>query len=40
VSVANPFTHMALGEGIDVAELERAAPAMMIAVGLALRGFR
>jgi type IV pilus assembly protein PilM len=39
VSVANPFTHMALGEGIDVTELERAAPAMMIAVGLALRGF-
>jgi type IV pilus assembly protein PilM len=39
VSIADPFTHMAIAERIDMAELRRAAPSMMIAVGLALRGF-
>jgi type IV pilus assembly protein PilM len=39
VSIANPFAHMALGERIEAAVLEQSAPAMMIAVGLALRGF-
>lgn len=39
VSIANPFSHMALGVRIEPAALERAAPSMMIAVGLALRSF-
>ncbi|MBK1644978.1 pilus assembly protein PilM [Thiocapsa imhoffii] len=37
--VANPFRHMSLAPGIKAQELMRAAPGMMIAVGLALRGF-
>ncbi len=39
VSVANPFVHMAAGPGVDSGLLTRMAPAMMIATGLALRGF-
>jgi type IV pilus assembly protein PilM len=38
VSIADPFADMAIGERIDKAQLMRAAPSMMIAVGLALRG--
>jgi type IV pilus assembly protein PilM len=37
--VANPFTNMTLGPPIKAAALTRDAPALMIAVGLALRGF-
>ncbi len=39
VQVANPFEDMVLARNVDRSGLERAAPAMMIAVGLALRGF-
>jgi type IV pilus assembly protein PilM len=39
VSIVNPFAAMALGPGIDPAALNKAAPAMMIATGLALRAF-
>lgn len=39
VQVANPFEDMVLARGVDRGALERAAPGMMIAVGLALRGF-
>lgn len=38
-SIANPFTHMSLSSRIRASELNRDAPALMIAVGLALRGF-
>lgn len=38
-SVANPFAHMAMSPKIRLPELNRDAPALMIAVGLALRGF-
>lgn len=37
--VADPFTDMSLSSRIESAALNRDAPAMMIAVGLALRGF-
>jgi len=37
--VANPFTDMSRSSGIESAALNRDAPAMMIAAGLALRGF-
>jgi type IV pilus assembly protein PilM len=37
--VANPFSHMSLSSRVRAQELMREAPAMMIAVGLALRGF-
>ncbi len=37
--VANPFVHMSLSPRVRAQELMREAPAMMIAVGLALRGF-
>jgi type IV pilus assembly protein PilM len=37
--VANPFTHMSLAPKVRAAELNRDAPALMIAVGLALRRF-
>jgi type IV pilus assembly protein PilM len=36
--VANPFTQMSLSPRVKAQELMREAPAMMIAVGLALRG--
>jgi type IV pilus assembly protein PilM len=39
VQVANPFEDMVLARNVDRNGLERAAPGMMIAVGLALRGF-
>lgn len=39
VQIANPFEEMATASGIDRLALERVAPAMMIAVGLALRRF-
>ncbi|MFY9975414.1 MAG: pilus assembly protein PilM [Chromatiaceae bacterium] len=39
VIVANPFAHMSLSSRVNVQELTREAPALMIAVGLALRGF-
>jgi len=39
VTVANPFGAMAIGPGVDSAALAKAAPSMMIATGLALRGF-
>ncbi len=37
--VANPFRRMSLSSGIKPQQLMREAPAMMVAVGLALRGF-
>ncbi|MBN2885939.1 MAG: pilus assembly protein PilM [Chromatiaceae bacterium] len=37
--VANPFTHMAIASGLNSQELMREAPGMMVALGLALRGF-
>jgi type IV pilus assembly protein PilM len=37
--VANPFTRMSLSPDIQAPALRRDAPALMIAVGLALRGF-
>jgi len=37
--VANPFTRMSLSPKVGSAALNRDAPAMMIAAGLALRGF-
>jgi type IV pilus assembly protein PilM len=37
--VANPFTQMTLSPRIKAQELMREAPGMMVAVGLALRGF-
>ena len=37
--VANPFTHMSLAPHIKAQEINRDAPSLMIAVGLALRGF-
>ncbi len=37
--VANPFTHMSASSKVRTAALNRDAPALMIAVGLALRGF-
>jgi len=36
--VANPFTHMSLSPNVRASALNRDAPALMIAVGLALRG--
>ncbi|MCH5375342.1 MAG: pilus assembly protein PilM [Planctomycetes bacterium] len=39
VSIANPFAPMGMAPGIDVQTIERAAPQMMIATGLALRAF-
>ena len=38
-SVANPFTHMSLAPKIKAQDIARDAPSLMIAVGLALRGF-
>jgi type IV pilus assembly protein PilM len=38
-SVANPFAHMSMSPRIKAQALSRDAPALMIAVGLALRGF-
>lgn len=38
VSVANPFTHMSLAPKVSNEQAYRDAPAMMVAVGLALRG--
>jgi len=38
-AIANPFTHMTLSSRVKSQELMREAPGMMIAVGLALRGF-
>ncbi len=38
-AIANPFTHMSVSPKIKSQELMREAPGMMIAVGLALRGF-
>jgi type IV pilus assembly protein PilM len=37
--VANPFTHMSLAPRIKSQDIARDAPSLMIAVGLALRGF-
>jgi type IV pilus assembly protein PilM len=37
--IANPFTHMSVSPTIRAQALDQDAPAMMIAVGLALRGF-
>jgi type IV pilus assembly protein PilM len=37
-AVANPFAHMSLSPKVRARALERTAPALMIAVGLALRG--
>ena len=36
---ANPFTHMSLSPRVRASSLNKDAPALMIAVGLALRGF-
>ena len=37
--VANPFTHMALAPKVSPQALSNDAPSMMIACGLAMRGF-
>jgi type IV pilus assembly protein PilM len=37
--IANPFGHMALSPKIQAQMLNRDAPTLIIAVGLALRGF-
>jgi type IV pilus assembly protein PilM len=37
--VANPFSHMSLSPRVKAQELMREAPGLMVAVGLALRGF-
>lgn len=37
--VANPFTHMSMSPKVHAQSLNRDAPALMIAAGLALRGF-
>ncbi len=37
--VANPFTHMSMSSNVRPQGLNRDAPALMIAAGLALRGF-
>jgi type IV pilus assembly protein PilM len=37
--VANPFTHMSMSSKVRAQQLSRDAPALMIATGLALRGF-
>ena len=37
--VANPFAHMSLAAHIKAQDIARDAPSLMIAVGLALRGF-
>lgn len=37
--IANPFRHLSLSPRVHSQELMREAPALMIAVGLALRGF-
>lgn len=37
--IANPFAHMSLSPKVRASELNRDAPTLMIAVGLALRGF-
>ncbi|MGB5835164.1 MAG: pilus assembly protein PilM [Thiohalocapsa sp.] len=39
VSIANPFEPMGVAPGIDAQAIQQAAPAMMIATGLALRSF-
>ena len=39
VAIANPFAAMGIPPGIDVQTIERTAPQMMIATGLALRAF-
>lgn len=39
VSIANPFAAMGVAPGIDPQGIDRAAPLMMIATGLALRSF-
>ncbi len=38
-TVANPFARMSMSPKVQASSLNRDAPAMMIAVGLALRGF-
>lgn len=38
-AVANPFAHMSLAPRIKAQDIARDAPSLMIAVGLALRGF-
>lgn len=37
--IANPFAHMSLSEDVRADALNRDAPTLMVAVGLALRGF-
>jgi type IV pilus assembly protein PilM len=37
--LANPFTHMSLAPHLKAQDVARDAPSLMIAVGLALRGF-
>ena len=38
-TIANPFANMAIGGGVNAVALASDAPAMLIATGLALRGF-
>lgn len=38
-TIANPFANMAIGSGVNAVALASDAPAMLIATGLALRGF-
>jgi type IV pilus assembly protein pilM len=39
VSVANPFEGMSIDSRIDTVMLQKDAPSLMAACGLALRGF-
>jgi len=38
-AVANPFAHMQLGKSVNATALANDAPAMLLAVGLAMRSF-
>ena len=39
-TVANPFTDMDMGKGVDRVTLNAHAPALLLAAGLAMRGFK
>ncbi|HIP52504.1 MAG TPA: pilus assembly protein PilM, partial [Chromatiales bacterium] len=39
VSIANPFANMSISSNVKAQSLKNDAPALMIACGLALRGF-
>jgi type IV pilus assembly protein PilM len=37
--IADPFCNMSIGETVNADELEKVAPQLMVATGLALRSF-